>query len=124
MRTRSKTVHGIGPVISSAMIAADRAGDTFSKRRRLRRLAGLFALQQFSTGDRRSSLAYQSAAIALCCRNGRSRRINARRFIRRRAALDECCVDYLPHYQPVRFMKGKLRLRQVTRLCDDVIRRR
>jgi hypothetical protein len=28
-------------------------------------------------------------------------------------------VDYLLHDQPVRFLKGKLRLRQVTRLCDD-----
>ena len=27
--------------------------------------------------------------------------------------------DYLLHDQPVRFLKGKLRLRQVTRLCDD-----
>jgi hypothetical protein len=28
-------------------------------------------------------------------------------------------VDYLLHDQPVRFLKGKLRLRQVTRLCDN-----
>jgi hypothetical protein len=28
-------------------------------------------------------------------------------------------VDYLLHDQGVRFLKGKLRLRQVTRLCDD-----
>jgi hypothetical protein len=28
-------------------------------------------------------------------------------------------VDYRLHDQPVRFLKGKLRLRQVTRLCDD-----
>ena len=55
----------------------------------------------------------------LTYRKGRSRRINARRFIRRRAELDECWVDYLLHDQPVGFMKGKLRLRQVTRLCDD-----
>ena len=27
-------------------------------------------------------------------------------------------MDYLLHDQPVRFLKGKLRLRQVTRLCD------
>src|ERR1700682_5418221 len=33
--------------------------------------------------------------------------------------LDGCRVDYLLHDQPVRFLKGKLRLRQVTRLCDD-----
>jgi hypothetical protein len=38
---------------------------------------------------------------------------------RRRAELDGCWVDYLLHDQPVGFLKGKLRLRQVTRLCDD-----
>ena len=55
----------------------------------------------------------------LTYRKGRSRRINERRFIRRRAKLDGCWVDYLLHDQPVRFLKGKLRLRQVTRLCDN-----
>ena len=55
----------------------------------------------------------------LTYRKGRCRRINERRFIRRRAELDGCWVDYLLHDQPVRFLKGKLRLRQVTRLCDD-----
>src|SRR5882672_12394585 len=55
----------------------------------------------------------------LTCRKGRCRRINERRFIARCAELDGCWVDYLLHDQPVRFLKGKLRLRQVTRLCDD-----
>ena len=55
----------------------------------------------------------------LTYRKGRCRRINARRFIRRRAELDGRWVDYHLHDQPVGFMKGKLRLRQVTRLCDD-----
>ena len=55
----------------------------------------------------------------LTYRKGRSRRINERRFIRRRAKLDGRWVDYLLHDQPVRFLKGKLRLRQVTRLCDN-----
>jgi hypothetical protein len=54
----------------------------------------------------------------LTYRVGRCRRINERRFIRRRAELDGRGVDYLLHDQPVRFLKGKLRLRQVTRLCD------
>jgi transposase len=54
----------------------------------------------------------------LTYRKGRCRRINERRFIRRRAKLDGCWVDYLLHDQPVRFLKGRLRLRQVTRLCD------
>jgi transposase len=55
----------------------------------------------------------------LTYRKGRCRRINARRFIRRRAELDGRGVDYLLHDQPVGFMKRKLRLRQVTRLCED-----
>jgi transposase len=54
----------------------------------------------------------------LTYRVGRCRRINARRFIRRCAELDGHWVDYLLHDQPVRFLKGKLRLRQITRLCD------
>jgi len=55
----------------------------------------------------------------LTYRKGRCHRINARRFIRRRAELDGRWVDYLLHDQPVGFLKGRLRLRQVTRLCDD-----
>lgn len=55
----------------------------------------------------------------LTYRKGRSRRINERRFIRRRAEFDGRRVDYLLLDQPVRFLNGKLRLRQVTRLCDD-----
>jgi len=55
----------------------------------------------------------------LTYRKGRCRRIDERRFIRRRARLDGCWVDYLLHDQRVRFLKGKLRLRQVTRLCES-----
>ncbi|HET7910993.1 MAG TPA: hypothetical protein VFL49_03105, partial [Pseudolabrys sp.] len=55
----------------------------------------------------------------LTYRAGRCRRIHERRFVRRRAKLDRCWVDYLLHDQPVRFLKGKLRLRQVTCLCDN-----
>lgn len=55
----------------------------------------------------------------LTYRKGRSRRINERRFIRRRAKLDGRWVNYVLHDEPMRFLKGKLRLRQVTRLCDD-----
>jgi transposase len=54
----------------------------------------------------------------LTYRKGRCRRTNERRFIRRRAKLDGRLVNYLLYDQPVRFLKGKLRLRQVTRLCD------
>ena len=56
----------------------------------------------------------------LTYRKGRCRHINVRRFIRRRAELDGREVDYLLHDQSVRFLKGKLRLRQAgRRLCDD-----
>ena len=55
----------------------------------------------------------------LTYRKGRCRRIHERRFIRRHAELDGCRVDYLLHDQPVCFLKGKLRLRQVSRLCDN-----
>src|SRR3982074_725754 len=55
----------------------------------------------------------------LTYRKGRCRRINERRFIRRRAKFDGRLVDYLLHDQPVRFLKRKLGLRQVTRLCDN-----
>jgi transposase len=55
----------------------------------------------------------------LTYRAGRCRCINERRFIRRRAELDGRWVDYLLHDQPVRFLKGKLRLRQVTCLSDN-----
>src|SRR6202048_3156123 len=52
-------------------------------------------------------------------RKGRCRRIHERRFIARHAELDGRWVEYLLHGQTVGFLKGKLRLRQVTRLCDD-----
>jgi transposase len=52
-------------------------------------------------------------------RAGRCRHIHERRFIRRRAELDRGWVDYLLHDQPVSLLKGKLRLRQVTRLCES-----
>jgi len=60
----------------------------------------------------------KSGFDVLTYRKGRCRRINERRFIRRRAKLDGRWVDYLLHDEPVRFLKGRLRLRQVTRLCD------
>ncbi|MEE9281633.1 MAG: hypothetical protein V3V67_15785, partial [Myxococcota bacterium] len=56
----------------------------------------------------------------LTYRKGKCRRINEERFVRRRAKLDGRWVTYQLHDQAVRFLKGKLRLRQVTRLCDDV----
>jgi hypothetical protein len=54
----------------------------------------------------------------LTYRKGKGRRIHARRFVRRRAKLDGRWVSYELHDQPVRFLNGKLRLRQITRLCD------
>jgi DNA-binding CsgD family transcriptional regulator len=55
----------------------------------------------------------------LTYRKGKSRRINQKRFQRRRAKLDGRWVHYHLHDQAVRFLQGKLRLRQVTRLSDD-----
>ena len=54
----------------------------------------------------------------LTYRKGRVRRIAEKRFIHRKAKLDGCKVQYRLHDQAVRFLKGKLRLRQVTRLKD------
>jgi hypothetical protein len=55
----------------------------------------------------------------LTYRKGRTRRVNDQRFLRRRAKLDGRWVSYRLHDQNVRFLGGKLRLRQVTRLTDD-----
>jgi transposase len=60
----------------------------------------------------------KSGFDVLTYRKGHYRRINERRFIRRRAKLDGRLVEYLLYDQPVRLLKGRLRLRQVTRLCD------
>ena len=55
----------------------------------------------------------------LTYRKGKSRRINEKRFELRRKKLDGRWVEYRLHDQALRFLKGKLRLRQVTRLTDD-----
>jgi hypothetical protein len=55
----------------------------------------------------------------LTYRKGRVRHISEKRFVLRKARLDRRPVKYLLHDQPVRFLKGKLRLRQVTRLTDS-----
>ena len=55
----------------------------------------------------------------LTYRKGKTRRIGEQRFVLRRTKLDGRRVQYRLNDQPVRFLKGKLRLRQVTRLSDD-----
>jgi len=55
----------------------------------------------------------------LTYRKGKGRRIAAHRFSLRSACFEGHTVEYQLHDQPVRFLKGKLRLRQVTRLGDD-----
>jgi DNA-binding CsgD family transcriptional regulator len=55
----------------------------------------------------------------LTYRKGKCRRISARRFVLRSARIDGRAVTYRLHDQAVRFLKGKLRLRQVTRLTDN-----
>jgi transposase len=52
-------------------------------------------------------------------RKGKSRRVAERRFRTRRAKLDGRWVSYDLHDQPVRLLKGTLRLRQVTRRTED-----
>jgi transposase len=54
----------------------------------------------------------------LTYRKGRFRHVSEKRFILRKARLENRSVEYLLNDQPVRFLKGKLRLRQVTRLTD------
>lgn len=54
----------------------------------------------------------------LTYRKGRVRRVSEHRFVLRKAKLDGRLVHYWLHDQPVRFLKGKLRLRQVTRLME------
>jgi DNA-binding CsgD family transcriptional regulator len=54
----------------------------------------------------------------LTYRKGRTRHIAEKRFTWHRARLDGRQVRYRLHDQPVRFLKGKLRLRQVTRLTE------
>src|SRR6266853_963377 len=55
----------------------------------------------------------------LTYRKGRTRHITENRFTWQRARLDGRQVKYLLHEQPVRFLQGKLRLRQVTRLTSN-----
>ena len=55
----------------------------------------------------------------LTYRKGRVRQIAEKRFILRKARLDGRPVKYLLHDKAVRFLRGKLRLRQVTRLTDN-----
>jgi DNA-binding CsgD family transcriptional regulator len=54
----------------------------------------------------------------LTYRKGRIRHIAEKRFTLHKAKLDGRPVEYLLNEQPVRFLKGKLRLRQVTRLTE------
>lgn len=55
----------------------------------------------------------------LTYRKGKKHGISPSRFVPRRAKIDGQEVEYRLHDQPARFLRGKLRLRQVTRLTDD-----
>ena len=52
-------------------------------------------------------------------RKGRVRRVSEKKFLLRTATFDGRSVEYRLNDQPIRFLKGKLRLRQVTRLTDS-----
>jgi hypothetical protein len=54
----------------------------------------------------------------LTYRKGRVRQVAEKRFVLRQARLDGRRVRFWLHDQPVRFLRGSLRLRQVTRLQD------
>ena len=54
----------------------------------------------------------------LTYRKGRCRRVAEKRFVLREARVEGRRVEYLLHEQPVRFLKGTFRLRQVTRLTE------
>lgn len=54
----------------------------------------------------------------LTYRKGRFRQVAAKRFVLRKAKLEGRRVEYLLYEQPARFLKGQLRLRQVTRLTE------
>jgi hypothetical protein len=60
-----------------------------------------------------------SRLAALTYRKHKGCLINERRFVRRRAKLDGHWVTYDLHDQPVRLLNGRLRLRQITRLCES-----
>jgi transposase len=64
-RERLMSVPGIGPIISSAMVAAIGTGEAFSKGRDFAAWLGLVP-RQMSTGTARSSARYRSAATATC----------------------------------------------------------
>lgn len=55
----------------------------------------------------------------LTYRKGRVRRVSEKRFVLRKAKLDGRAVKYWLFDQPALFLKGKLRLRQITRLCEN-----
>jgi hypothetical protein len=55
----------------------------------------------------------------LTYRKGRVRRVSEKRFVPREARLDGRRIKYLLHDQAVRFLRGKLRLRQITRLMEN-----
>jgi hypothetical protein len=55
----------------------------------------------------------------LTYRKGRVRPIPKKRFVLRKAKLDGRPVEYRLDDRPIRLLKGKLRLRQVTRLTDN-----
>ena len=55
----------------------------------------------------------------LTYRKGQCRRVAEKRFVPCEARVDGRRVEYLLHDQPVRFLKGTFRLRQVTRLTPE-----
>jgi transposase len=62
---------------------------------------------------------YKDKVDIMTYRKGKCRRVSEQRFKLRRKKIDGRQVSYRLHDQAARFLKGTLRLRQVTRLCND-----
>jgi len=55
----------------------------------------------------------------LTYRKGKSQPVAENRFVHRQARIEGCSITYDLHDQPVRLLNGTLRLRQITRRCED-----
>jgi DNA-binding CsgD family transcriptional regulator len=96
-------------------------------------LPGLLAEARTFLGERRATIVFDRGGYSpklfqllikqnfdiLTYRKGKTRTIDPKRFVLRQKRLDGRRIQYRLHDQRVRFLKGKLRLRQITRLSDD-----
>ncbi|MBI2896030.1 MAG: hypothetical protein HYY06_20900, partial [Deltaproteobacteria bacterium] len=100
---------------------------------RVKMLPDVLKQVRLLVGDRRTTIVFDRGGWSpklfqqilgagfdlLTYRKGKCRRVGTHRFQLRKAKLDGRKVEYRLHDQAVRFLDGKLRLRQVTRLTED-----